>query len=148
MVITSPAGVTSSYIYNSGWFGYITGFNTRIAVAAEDFVAGDGWTVTTTAATAVINARAKIVFDEDIGYTGMTAGTYAIASTAPGDPDVYSEAAETGYWLNETTGAEGASLLFTVYSITDKAGNVGGTSASPLSATCTIGAASLTTLAP
>jgi len=141
--ITPTDGTATTYSVLSGGTlsDIVTGY---VITFVANFKAGDGCKVTTTAA---ITARAKIVFDEAVDYTGMAAGTYNT-----GDPTTYKDATYTGYWESPTpaVGATaGGSYTITVYGVTDLAGNAdGGTSASPLSASCTIGAASATTLKP
>jgi len=146
VVVTTPANVATSYNISAGIsYGFITGFDTTLAYG---FKAGDGCDVVVTedGVTAAITAKATITFDEDVTDAGMAAGTYTLGGDDIADPTNYSLTSDTGYWTT-ATGAEDASLTITVYGITDAAGNVGGTSASPLSATCTIGAASSTLLA-
>lgn len=113
-------------------------------------VAGNSCTVTTTAdtlaTTTAILPRATITFDEDVSHAGMAAGVYTVGGVA-GDPTSYKEATDTGYW-QIATAAAGATLTITVYGITDLAGNVGGTVTSVLTASCTVAAASATSLAP
>ena len=104
-------------------------------------------TCTAQTVTAAIGARATLKFNEAVSYTGAMAGTYG--GLVAVDPQVYKEANDTCYW----TSGLGAVAVYstqtiTVYGVADKAGNVGGTVTSPLSASCTVGIASATSLAP
>ncbi len=113
--------------------------------------AGYGVVVTTTAdvtAAAGATAKATITFSEDVSHAGMALGIYN--STAADDPDAYKESNDTGYWVTPTGAAVtavGTTYTITAYAFQDLAGNIGGTLASPLSASCTVGAASATLLA-
>ncbi len=145
VLVTTPAGVTTSYYVQTPVvpLGFITGFNTTLT---DNFKAGDGVTVTVTAAgvVAAVISRATITFDEDVSAAGAAAGTY----TTIGDPVTYRTATDTGYWNTITVGAAGATYTLTAYGFYDLAGNVGGTATSLLSASCTVGAASATLLQP
>jgi len=143
--VTTPAGVKTSYLITNTTIAYelVTGFDTTFVAG---FAAGDGCKVTVTAAgtIAAIISRATITFDEDVSAAGAAAGTY----TTVGDPANYKTATDTGYWSSITVGAAGATYTITAYGFTDLAGNVGGTSTSLVSASCTVGAASATLLQP
>jgi len=139
--VTTPAGVATTYtVSTSSTSGIITGLTTTFAAG---FAPGDGVTVTVTSAGVVgaITAAATITFDEDVTAAGMAAGTY----TTVGDPTTYKTATDTGYW-NPPTGITAAGTTWTIsaYGFTDLAGNPGGTLASPVRASCTVGAASAT----
>jgi len=146
--ITTPAGVSTNY------YGVATGDTFDDVIPGVDitfaaFSVGDGVTITNTAAVAAstaIDGRATITFDEDVSHTGMAAGTYA-GGLVSVDPTTYKTATDTGYWTG-LTATKGATVTITVYGITDLAGNVGGTSASVLTKSCTVGTASATSLAP
>jgi len=108
---------------------------------------GNSATITTTASvlasTTAIVARATITFDETVTAAGMAAGTY----TTLGDPTTYKTATNIGYWDSGTTaalapGLAGATYTISAYGFTDVAGNPSGTLASPVSASCVVGAAS------
>ena len=90
-----------------------------------------------------VDARATLKFSEDITYAAAMAGTYSID-----EPDVYKETNDTGYWVDEAVGDAGATFTITVYGVEDSAGNVGGTSAVPLTKSVIVGAASETLLEP
>ena len=147
VTITSSSGTLTYTLVGSETF---TDVIPGVAFTFAALVAGNSCTVTTTAdtlaTTTAILPRATITFDEDVSHAGMAAGVYAVGGVA-GDPTSYKEATDTGYW-QITTAAAGATLTITVYGITDLAGNVGGTSASVLTASCTVAAASATSLAP
>ncbi len=150
IAITTPASVTtyhsvSSYavvpdLYIPGvtlTFGYILASQASCTVKIT----------IDTAATTTVAARATITFSEDLSYSGMVAGTYTLAGTT-GDPGVYKDSTYVGYWTTCTPGAVNATCAFSVYGITDLAGNVGGTLAAPLTKSCTVAAASATSLKP
>jgi len=152
VAVTSPSGVT---VYHSvGSAAVISDLlipGIKLTFTAAFTAATASTTVTISAITqptAEVVGRATIKFDEDVNYAGMTAGTYTCATVA-GDPDVYNETKNTGYFTNETgLTTAGASATITVYGVKDLAGNVGGTSAVPLTKTATVGAASATSLKP
>jgi len=150
MTITTSAGSTSYNVTGGQVFTNLIPGITFTLIANP--VSGDGCTVTTTTATVTavgaISARATITFDEVITHTGMAAGTYTIGGTAVVDPTTYRTATDTGYWAISGTLAEDSALTITVYGIEDAAGNIGGTSAVPLTKTVTVGAASATLLLP
>jgi len=147
VTVTTPAGVATSYLIQNTnlTFGIITGLTTTFDAG---FSAGDGCSVVVTstngAEATAIPGKATITFDEDVANAAMTAGTY----TTIGDPTSYKESTDTGYWTGIATGDAGDTYTITAYGIADLAGNVGGTSSSLLTASCTVGAASLTALAP
>ena len=150
VLITPPAGAGTYYnvsdnalITDSMIPGVIIQFG--VILAAETNVTCTVAIVTP--AVVAANGRATITFDENVGWVGMAAGTYTCNAVA-GDPDLYKETNNTGYFTNEATLVTGASATITVYDVTDLAGNTGGTLAAPLSLAGTIGAASTTTLAP
>lgn len=143
VIVTTPAGVATPYtvgIANYQASGIIPGVNFDFT---PDFAAGDVGTITVIAVTA---GRATIKFDEDVDYTGMAAGTYAGGLVAV-DPTTYKAAINTGYWTGYTINAYQVYTI-TVYGVKDLAGNVGGTSAAPLSKSATASVASATLLAP
>jgi len=149
VAITTPAGVTTYYSVSDGAIIkdlYIPGITLTFGGITASDVAITILIAQTTAPTTLIAGRATVVFSEDIGYAGMAAGTYAGGLVAA-DPDVYKESACTGYYTSETI-TQNTTYYITTYGITDKAGNVGGTSAVPLSASATAAAASATALAP
>ncbi len=151
ILVTSPSSVGTYYQVSNA--AVIT--NTMIPGVRLTFgtilSATDSVTITissVTAAIANISARATIKFDEDVSYTGMSAGTYTVNAVA-GDPNVYNETNDTGYWTGvAATITAGTSYVITVYGVTDLAGNVGGTSTAPLTASAAASVASATTLAP
>jgi len=143
VVVTTPAGVATTHSVNALAVEFITGLTVTLEAA---FDAGDGCNVVVTPGATAIAGRATITFDEDVDYTGMTAGTYAGGLVAV-DPTTYKETNDTGYWTGYTVDAYNTYTI-TTYGITDLAGNVGGTSATPLAKSAVATAASATSLAP
>ena len=152
VTITSSLWTPNTKTYNIDGGETFTDVIPGVAFTFNAPAPGSSCIVTTTAlvpAVAGVPARATITFDEDVSNAVMAAGTYNIL----GDPTTYYPTIRTGYWNTGTTaalvpGAAGTVYTITAYGITDLAGNPGGTLASPLSASCTVGAASLTLLAP
>jgi hypothetical protein len=149
-VVITSAGVSTSYEVTAAateFDGVIPGIKFTFV---NNFDAGDAVKIVLTG---VVADRYTLKFDEDVSFTGAAAGVYDIlvngVAQAPGDPDTYKEGNDTGYWNNEFNGlAVGDTVTLTVHSVTDLAGNVGGTAASPLIKTCYAGAASATALKP
>jgi len=98
---------------------------------------------------AAIPGRATLKFDEDVSYTAATAATcvYGGNLLTPAFA-AYKESNDTYYFTGITGPAVYLTAQITVRGVADLAGNVAGTVATPLSATCTVGVASLTALAP
>jgi len=150
VIVTTPAGVATTYTVTAANYNNNLGFITGLTVVfVASFKPGDGCSVVVTAtngaAATAIDARATITFDEDVSAAGMAAGTY----TTLGDPTTYKTATDTGYWNSTNTtalapGLAGVTYTISAYGFTDLAGNPGGTLASPVTASCTVGAASAT----
>jgi len=142
---------TTSTPYTVSTLAVFNGVIPGVTITFAAFTVGDACTVVVTAAAA---DRYTLKFNEDVDYTGSTAGTYdilknAAAVAAAGDPHTYKASNDTGYWSSETgTLNVGDTVTFTVSGATDLAGNPGGTSAVPLTDTCFAGIASATALAP
>jgi len=150
ILVTSPSGVGTYYTVSMN--AVITDIMIPgITLTFSAFTAATNSTIVTLTtvvqATAAVAGRATIKFDEDLDYTGMSAGTYTVNVTT-GDPNVYNESIRTGFWTSIAVGAVNSSCTTSVYGITDLAGNIGGTSAAPLTKSATVGAASATSLAP
>ena len=150
ILVTSPSGAGTYYnvsdsavVKNTMIPGVTVTFGSILASYADVT-----YTISSlTAATGLIAGRATIKFDENVDYTGMSAGTYA-GGLVSADPGVYNETVNTGYWTSVAGITAGTSYTINVYGITDLAGNAGGTSASPLTASAAAGTASATSLAP
>lgn len=144
-VTITTGGVTQTYngvLTGAVFTDVIPGVQFTFAIA---LAAGNQATITTTADfTTAIATFTTITFDEDVTAAAMTAGTY----TTVGDPTTYREATDTGYWTTLTVGSVGDAFTISAFGIADAAGNIGGTAASPITATCTVGAASATLLVP
>ena len=150
--ITSPTGVVTllNAVTNGSNFYTIPGVKVNVSGV---LTIGESYTVTCAAATAVVESRATILFSEDV--------TFATADTAVWTGFDWSAGAPFGsiteVFLNyvskisyyRTFGAVALArfdtLIATVNGATDLAGNIQ-TTASVL--TCTVGAASATSLAP
>lgn len=151
ILVTSPSGVGTYYTVSTLAVIADT-MIPGVTLTFSAFSAATNSTIVTisavTQATAAVAGRATIKFDEDVSYTGMAAGTYTCNAVA-GDPDVYNETNDTGYFTNETTiTTAGTSYTITVYGVKDLAENVGGTSTAPLTKSATASVASATALAP
>jgi len=151
LMITTPVGVSSTYLYTGGVFPYITGFNTSLD---PSFISGDAWTVAVTAATDVIVSRAKILFSEAVtNATATTLANYVFTDTTTAVVSAVTDPAAASYtslyaYFNTFTAPTltlNDTLTCTVDDMVDLAGNAQ-TTASYL--TCTVGAASETSLAP
>ena len=155
MSITDPDGVVTYYTVTGGEVfaanGPIPGVTFTLA-AAGVLAAAQYSQITCVVEVAAIVDRYTLKFDEDVDFTGAAAGVYDIfitgAAQAPGDPDTYKEGNDTCYWDTEGILALGNTVTFTVYGVTDLAGNPGGTLATPLTSNCFAGLASATSLAP
>lgn len=141
VVVTTPAGASTSYIYSTGAMGFITGFNTTLN---SNFVAGDAWYITVTEAGTDIISRARVLFSEEI--TNTTATTRANYVFSPVTATIGSYANLYTYFTTlATTAVQGSTLTLIVDDVEDLAGNIQ-TTASSISTT--VAAASATSLAP
>jgi len=150
VLVVSPSGTGTYYTVTTGAVvrdTMIPGIKITFTALTTGLVDATVKIVVTTAAVSDIAARATITFDEDLGYSGMAAGTYSFGTTTT-DPSVYKDSTYVAYWTTCAPGAVNATCNFSVYGITDLAGNVGGTLAAPLTKSCTVGAASATALKP
>jgi len=151
ILVTSPSGVATYYTVSSNavvtdtmipgvklTFGTIVASTDILLIKVSSVVA----------ATSTVSARATMKFNEDVSYLKATGATYTWGD-GTGAFAAYKEANDTYYVT--ITGADFtvySTQTFTVYGVTDLAGNVGGTSTAPLSKSCSVGLASLTALKP
>lgn len=152
--ITPPTGLATTYtiLGSAVVIDYIPGLTMAFI---NNFAVGASVDVVIASSTGVaVVDRFTLKFNEDVSTTGATAGAYAIyatgtvTTTAAGDPSTYKESNDTGYWDTLDAITVGQAVTFTVYGVTDAAGNAGGTSAAPLTKTCNAGVASATSLKP
>jgi len=148
VTITDPDGVVTTYTVNSNDV-----FNGTIPGVKFTFIANNiqpGTTVNVILAKAIVD-RYTLKFDEDVSTAGA-AGTYTItgsdaAITAANRS--YYESNDTNYWYSCCADLDiGDTVTFTVYGISDLAGNPGGTAASPLTKSCNASVPSATALKP
>jgi hypothetical protein len=144
VTLTDPDAVVTTYTIGVDTSFVDTIPGVTFTITANNLLAGQVVKVKVTEAVASIDARATITFDEDVSTAGMIAGTY---TTAGSDPTTYKEATDTGYWLVDL-GSKDDIKVFSAYGFKDLAGNIAGTSASPITDVFTVGAASLYALAP
>jgi len=153
VTVTTPAGVAGAPLL----FAAAAVADAAIPELTLTFIAapvlGEACTITVVGGTAAITDRYTLKFDENVDFTGAAAGVYdifinGVAVAAAGDPDTYKESNDTCYWDTEGALGLGSTVTFTVYGVTDLAGNPGGTVAVPLTSNCFAGLASATSLAP
>ncbi|MBA7550301.1 hypothetical protein ES705_42812 [subsurface metagenome] len=146
VAIITPSNVKTTYTVIPGGIleDEIPGIKITFALGWEK---GDTAILTTIAEKGVL-ARATLKFNEDITYAAAMAGTYGGTITKIGDPYAYKETINTGYWTSDLEVLANSTFTITVYDVKDSAGNVGGTSAVPLTKSAIVGAASAILLKP
>ena len=160
ITIIAPTGINNVAVTHLG----VTDLYTMVAgqVIPEDLIipgvgftmmagplaTGNSTSILCAANVTAIAGRATLKYDEDVSYTAATAATcvYGGNLTTPAFA-AYKESNDT-YYFTMAGPAAYFTAAITVYGVADLAGNVGGTAASPLSATCTVGVASATALLP
>jgi len=156
--ITGPSG----YSYSPFWHVYEVD-GAGVAFTSDILIPGVTFTlveplnqifakseIVCEAQSAEIAGRATLKFDEDVSYAAATATTCVYGGEVAGKSIYYKETNNTAYWKG-LTGIDQDNITtytITVYGVTDLVGNVGGTSAVPLTKSAIAGAASLTALAP
>lgn len=143
---TSPAGVAgaaTTFALATGANNLIPGLN--LIFTGGPYVAGDACKITVVGGTSAIAGRATLKFSEDVTSGAANAGTYASnIGVIAAPPFVFKESNDTGYWTGLTL-ALNATMVIRVSGVADLAGNV---ITALSSASCIVGPASLTSLAP